>query len=190
MRYIIYIVCKMKRLFLLLIFITELSISCFAQDSTLHERFIATLLNEYEMPGRWIFVEIDSCNSKKDYEVINPIAIFRYYSESYLEVDKAFFMWNAFQTLKQHEQFGYCPESVAIYGKRKYYVKGAKVNMRKYYEFMKQPITEILLKYFDKNSKLKKQYIKFLYELIAVCYTNNIKVISFGESDAVFKVFK
>ena len=58
-------------------------------DSTLAERFLVNILNDYKKEGRWLFIRIDSNYMLKDnYEVVNPITIFNAYTDSFRDFDK------------------------------------------------------------------------------------------------------
>ncbi|HMJ47487.1 MAG TPA: hypothetical protein VK498_09165 [Ferruginibacter sp.] len=56
------------------------------QDSTLHQRFIMNILQEYELEGRWIFVKVDSVYKlKNNFELIRPMNIYEAYNENFTE---------------------------------------------------------------------------------------------------------
>ena len=69
-------------------------------------------------------------------------------------------------------------------------IKGVKVNMKRYRLMKKRPVSKILNKYFDNDSRLKPKYHQWLYEIIAVCYDNNVKVITPSNGPAYFEIFK
>ncbi len=69
-------------------------------------------------------------------------------------------------------------------------LKGVKVNMKIYKTLLLQPKGKILTTYFNADKTLKKKYKKWLYEIIAVCYTNNVKVITPFNAQPYFEVFK
>ncbi|HLA57238.1 MAG TPA: hypothetical protein VK622_00680, partial [Puia sp.] len=72
----------------------------------------------------------------------------------------------------------------------KYLVKGVKVNMGRYKVLLKQPIRSLLSTYFDKKKRLKPKYKNILYDLIAVCFTHNIKVTTYSDGNAVYEIFR
>jgi hypothetical protein len=177
----------------------KIEASCF-QDSTLHQRFVFSLFQEYEQEGRWLFLSIDSCDERKWYELVNPSSIIDAYSKTYKGMDKDNLIFTASETFRvaaengRNEFFdrGDPCRADTLYGivRVNYYIQGIKVNMNCYREFKKLSINKILHTYFDKNKELKKKYNKFLYELIAVCYTNNIKVITLKNRRPYYEVFK
>ena len=180
--------------FFLLFFSVFISISSVAsqrsnkktlyQDSTFHQRFISHILSEYELEGRWIFVRVDSVYKlPNNYELIHPFNIYEAYSEYSLEMEKDRFISMAYETLRQHELFERNPEN-------KHPIKGIKVNMEIYNRLKSIPIKKLLRTYFNANGSFKSKYKTSLYEIIAVCYTNNIKVVTPKKDVAYYKLFK
>ncbi|MGG9961841.1 hypothetical protein [Ferruginibacter sp. SUN106] len=143
------------------------------------------ILEEYEMDGRWIFLRIDSAGKlNHNYELIHPMNIYEAYTDNFTKVDRQFFLFNAYQTFRQQkqEQLERFPQSHPI--------KGMKVNMKRY-DVLKKITTEKLLStYFNKDKTLKDKYAGWLHEIIAVCYTNNIKVITPSSGYAYYELFK
>ncbi len=154
------------------------------RDSTLHHRFIMSILKEYELEGRWIFVRVDSVYKlKNNYELIHPGNIYESYNENFREMNKNRFLFMAYESLRQGELFERYPES-------KHPIRGIKINMKSYNSLKKVPIKKLLETYFDRNKQFKEKYNKSLYEIIAVCYTNNIKVITPEKGTTYYEVFK
>jgi hypothetical protein len=182
------------KIFLLLSIAVLISVLVFAkqrecnelvyQDSTLHQRFIMNILQEYELEGRWIFVRIDSVYKlKNNYELIHPKNIYEAYNEGFSGVNKKRFLYYAYEALTLAKIFERYPE-------HEHPIKGIKVNMKSYDILKRMPIDKLLATYFNENRQLKNQYNKCLYEIIAVCYTNNVKVITPEIGPAYYEVFK
>lgn len=163
------------------------------QDSSLHERFVASLLNNYEQGGQWVFVEIDSCNIKMDSEVVNAMTLAKCFEEGSTRFVKDAFVITYTQTIVTYPSpFNNCPfvDSSYLGHPPKYLVKGVKVNMECHKSLLKHPIGTLLNKYFDKKKRLKPEYKNLLYDLIAVCFTHNVKVITYPDGNAVYEIFK
>jgi hypothetical protein len=186
---------NMKKLFLLMVTIA-FSVSVPAQesdgnekilqDSTFHQRFIMSILQEYELEGRWLFVRVDSLYKlKNNFELINPQNIYDAYAEGSTSYNKKSFLFNAYQTFRQQKQ-----ERLERYPNMKHPIKGIKVNIKRYGILKKMPVAKILSTYFNKDKKLRAKYKKLLYEIIAVCYTNNVKVVTRSDGVAYYEVFK
>lgn len=62
--------------------------------------------------------------------------------------------------------------------------------MKIYKMLLRHPKEKILSMYFNADKTLMKQYKKWLYEIIAVCYTNNVKVITPSNAQPYYQVFK
>ncbi len=152
-------------------------------DSTLRQRFIKNVLQEYEMEGRWIFVKVDSLYKlKNNYEVINPKTLYNSYASQFTSYDGKRFVSHAYEALTEPVTYERYPNRPLI--------KGVKVNIKLYKTLLKQPKEKILATYFNADKTLKKVYKKWLYELIAVCYTNNVKVITPSNAQPYYEVFK
>lgn len=163
------------------------------QDSTLRQRFIVSLLQEYKEDGRWFFTTIDSCSIMKFHEVVKPITLFNSLSETNLNLDTKQFIFLASDPLLMKEsEFSRCPEREVAYGiKHKYPIAGVKINMNRYKVLNEMPLQYLLNKYFNKETMLlKKQYKIMLYEIIAACYTKNVKVITPTNGVAYYEIFK
>ncbi len=153
-------------------------------DSTPHQRFIMHVLKEYAFDGRWIFVKIVlEGNRNSTYEVIHPSNIYFVYASRRTTFNEKMFYFDAYQTLRQIEEF-------ARYPGEKYSIQGVAVDMGIYNTLIKKPISEILNKYFKEDRTLKKKYKKYLYELIAVCYTNNVKLVTPEKETPYYEVFR
>lgn len=163
------------------------------QDSSLHQRFVASLLTNYEQGGQWIFVEIDSCNVKKDSEVVNAMTLAKSFEERSSRFFKNVFVITITESIVNYPSpFNNCPflDSSNLGHPPKHLIKGVKVNMRRYKVLLKQPIKSLLSKYFDKKKRLKPKYKYLLYDLIAVCFTNNIKVITNPDGNVMYEIFR
>jgi hypothetical protein len=163
------------------------------QDSTLHERFVASLLNDYDQGGQWVFVQIDSCNIMVDSEVLNTMTLYKCYEEKSIPAFRNVFTSTYTETIVTYPSpFNNCPFSDSSYlgHAPKYLIKGVRVNMKRYNGLLKQPIDALLSKYFDKKKRLRSKYKTLLYDLIAVCFTNNIKVITYPNGNAVYEIFR
>ena len=163
------------------------------QDSSFHEKFVASLLDNYEQGGQWVFVEIDSCNIKVDSEVVNAMTLAKCWQERNLRFFKDVFVGIYTQIIVSYPSpFDNCLFSDSSYlgHPPKYLVKGVKVNMKYYKSLLKQPIGTLLNKYFDKKKRLKPGYKNLLYDLIAVCFTRNVKVITYPDGNAVYEIFR
>jgi hypothetical protein len=162
------------------------------QDSSLHERFVYSLLNNFEQGGQWLFVQIDSCNIKQDSEVVNTMTLYKCYQERSLRTFKEDFALIYDEGITEHPVFNNCPSADMEYFGHValYQIKGSKVNMVRYGELIRQGIPKILSTYFDNNKKLKTEYKDLLYELIAICYVNNIKVVTYANGDAMYEIFE
>ena len=153
-------------------------------DSTLHQRFIKSLLQEHEIGGRWVFIQIDSMYKlKNNYEVVNTNLLYELYASSYTSYDNKMFVFDVYETLINQT-------TLERYANKKPLLKGIKVNMKIYKTLLLQPKEKILSTYFNADKTLKKQYKKWLYEIIAVCYTNNVKVITPSNAQPYYEVFK
>lgn len=153
------------------------------EDSTLRQRFIMSILQEYEMEGRWIFVKVDSLYKlKNNYEVINPQILYNSNASQTTYYDKKIFLFDAYEALTQQPVLERYPNRPLI--------KGIKVNMKIYKKLLILPIEKILITYFNRDKTLKKKYQKCLYEIIAVCYTNNVKVITPSNAQPYYQIFK
>ncbi len=153
-------------------------------DSTVHEKFVMSILQEYPAEGRWIFSRVDSLYKlKNNYEVINPINIYNSLSEGFTSYNKSRFIFHVYSLLTEEKV-------LQRNGEYKTQIKGIKVNMRRYKTMLKQPKEKTLATYFNADKTLKKQYKKWLYELIAVCYTNNVKVVTPSNAQPYYEVFK
>jgi|GEM_PF-2601345 hypothetical protein len=162
------------------------------QDSSLHERFVNSLLNNFEQGGQWLFVQIDSCNIKQDSEVINTMTLYKYYEERSVHAFKEDFATIYAEGIAKHPVFNNCPSfDMEYFGHIAVYpIKGSKVRMIRYGKLVRQGIPKILSTYFDNNKKLKAEYKDLLYELIAVCYIKNIKIVTYANGDAMYEIFK
>lgn len=148
------------------------TVKVFNQDSTLHQRFIMHVLSEYELEGRWIFVRVDSVYQlPNNYELIHPVTIYGAYSESFLEMNKERFIFNAYETLRQHELFERYPN-------KKHPIKGVKVDMDAFNRLKAISVKKLLRTYFNRDRSFKSKYKSILYEIIAICYSNNIQVVT------------
>ena len=160
-------------------------------DSTLHQRFIVSVLCEFNKDGRWVFTEVDSCDGTPSYEVVHPINIYKSYLETFNpNIDSNFFVTQASIALNNNEAWARCAHADLADGrKRNNYIRGVKVNMHYYNEMSKLSVPKILSKYFDANKRIKKQYMKVLYELIAVGYNKNVKVITYSATgNAIYEI--
>lgn len=161
------------------------------QDSTLQQRFIVSLLSEYDQEGRWIFAKIERCKFKIGYEIIQPGSIYRMLSERTSTIDKKLFIWTATQNLSSNSPFYGCLERTKVfYPNATYEIEGKKINMRRYSKLKKMPINKLLKNYFDINRQLFSKHKNVLNELIAVCYENNIKVITTNTGTATYYLFE
>jgi hypothetical protein len=153
------------------------------EDSSLHQRFIMNVLQEYEMEGRWIFVKVDSMYKlKNNYEVINPQTLYNSYASQFTSYNGKRFVFDACEALSEPVTYERYPNRPLI--------KGVKVNMKIYKMLLRHPKEKILSMYFNADKTLMKQYKKWLYEIIAVCYTNNVKVITPSNAQPYYQVFK
>ena len=154
-------------------------------DTTLHNRLIMNLLQEYELEGRWIFVRMDSVDVIREnwFEVVHPKSIFDYYSDNFRNVTKLFFTSSVYPTLILKEEFSTFPKSA-------HPIRGIRVDLRRYKILNKLPLTTLLASYFNKDKTLKNKYTKWIYELIAVCYRKNVKVITPSNGMPYYEVFK
>jgi len=153
-------------------------------DSTLRQRFIMSVLQDYELEDRWVFVQIDSLYKlKNNYEVVNTSLLYKIYASSYTSYNNKMFVFDIFGTLINQT-------TLERYANKKPLLKGIKVNLSIYKALLKQPKEKILSMYFNSDKTLKKQYKKWLYEIIAVCYTNNVKVITPSNAQPYYQVFK
>jgi hypothetical protein len=153
-------------------------------DSTVLERFLMCILKEYPAEGRWVFAKVESSYKlKNNFEVIDPINIYNSLSEGFTSYNKSRFIFHVYSLLRDELV-------LQRNGEYKTQIKGVKVNLRRYKTILKQRKEKILVKYFDNNRKLKPEYVKWLYEIIAVCYTNNIKVITPSNAKPYYEVFK
>ncbi len=183
----------MKNIFILLIAIginfpliaqQKSYVSEVSTDSTLHQRFIRNLLQEHNLEGRWLFVKVDSLfKLKNNYEVISPQIFYDLYVKYYINFEEKQFISDEYQDIIRNLAF-------ERYGNEPHPIKGVKVNMKLYKTLLKQPKEKILSTYFNADKTLKKVYKKWLYELIAVCYTNNVKVITPSNAQPYYEVFK
>ena len=184
----------MRFIFIISILLLGIKQLSFSQDSSLTTRFKVSLLSEYDKEGRWVFIKIDSCGEKEWREVINPYYIFKSKSDSALtSLTRESFVYLASINLIEHDIFAECIEENIRLGVKKYYPligHGFKINMDIYNSFNNIPINKILSKYFNKEKELKKKYYKYLHELIAVCYTNNIKVITLPNKKPFYEIFE
>ncbi len=98
-------------------------------------------------------------------------------------MNKQRFIYNTYESLTNEPIY-------ERYSDKKHPIKGVKVNMKRYNILLKTPKEKILSIYFDKDKNLKKQYEKILHEIIAVCYTNNVKVITPINGTPYYEVFK
>ncbi len=155
------------------------------RDSTKEERFVANVLKQFRSEGIWVFVKIDSLYLLKDnYEVVHPDIIYKAYEQGYTRYDAQRFLLDAFINLttphlKIYERY---PD--------KFQIKGIKVNMRMYRKLSSLPIDEILATYFNEDKTFKKQYCNRLHEVIAVCYTKQVQVITPNEGCAYYVEFE
>lgn len=160
-------------------------------DSSLHQRFVANLLNEFNLLRGWIFVKIERCNGQSSYEIVQPIELYNALREGYDNLEKKQFVWIAFETINKHNSFFNCPSEGSIYNpKATYVIKGKKVNMNIYSKLEKKPIENILKLYFDKKMFLRAKHYKILNELIAVCYKSSIKVIIENRHKIRYEIFQ
>lgn len=174
-----------------IIFLLTINLVAHCQDSTLKQRFVVNLLSEYDKGGRWVFVKIDSCSTKQWVEVVSLDSIYRALSEGFSEFSKESFIWNASINILQHNIFSECPETDSLYGPpRKHHFSGIKVDLSYYSKLSKQSIHFILSEYFDSQKMLKTKYKNKLYEIIAVCFKHNIKVITTSGGAAFYEIFK
>jgi hypothetical protein len=153
-------------------------------DSTTQERFLLSILKDYPLEGRWIFMRIDSLYKlENNYEVVNTLNLYDALSESFTSYNKSSYIFHVYSQLTERQVF-------ERYGDKKYLIKGNKVNMNRFELLKKQSIKSILKLYFNKEKKIKKKYKKWLYEIIAVCYINNVKVITPKNGLAYYEEFK
>lgn len=169
----------------------KINLNSVLQDSTQTQRFIVNVLSDYDKPGRWIFVKVERCNNKSAYEIVSPLSLYMALAETNSNLDRKLFVNLATETLFTHNTFASCIKEKQIYfPKATYEIEGRKVNMKKFNLLKKIPIEKILNTYFDRNRNLKKQFKKELNELIAVCYVNNVKIITSEKGSSEYQVFK
>lgn len=155
------------------------------KDSTVRERFIRSILEEPDMKKTWLLVRIDSLNLlPNNYELVHPYDIYQNFAEHYTSYTKKRFIYAVFDALINNIPF-------ERYSNVKNLIKGIKVEPRKYKPLAKISFAKVLKKYFNENCRLKKKYQYLIYELIAVCYINNMKVtIPKNGSLPFYEVFK
>lgn len=160
-------------------------------DSTIKQRFIASLLGEYEQEGRWVFVKMVRCNYKSSYEIVEPMSLYKALAEKRKSLDTKQFVWIALENLYVHNEFANCPEEAKIYfPDASYVIKGRQVNMKRYNKLKKLPFDKVLKTYFRSDGVLLYQNKKMLNELIAVCYENNVKLIAPENGKPRYEIFK
>ncbi len=161
------------------------------KDSTLKQRFIVSLLREHEQKGRWIFVKVERCKKQSAFEIVEPNSIFKVLSETNNNLSEKLFISIALEDLYIHNKIFSCAKETQVYyPKVNYEIEGKKVNMKKYNLLKGFSIEKILSTYFDSNKRLKDQYKKKLNELIAICYMNNVKVITHENGSVEYEVYK
>ncbi|HMG82254.1 MAG TPA: hypothetical protein VK559_04405 [Ferruginibacter sp.] len=203
----------MRKIYFIVFIITSITIQntwaqaasgnrIFSEDTVLHfhERFVLSLLDEYDQPGRWLFLNIDSCAEKNWHEVVNPVELINNYAVTFKGLSRYNILFEVGESFiieadNHREDFwssGDPCRADTLYGTNSspYYVKGIKINMEVYNKLHKQPVGQILHTYFDSHGNFKKEYSSILYELVAVCYVNNIKVITYSNGDATYTIFK
>jgi hypothetical protein len=152
-------------------------------DSTLHERFIVNLLNDCDKDGAWLFLELDSCDNTRFFNVVEIKKFYSQVSRKFSSFDKARFVFYALSPILERNAFDNCKHEADP-------IKGNRINMKRYKLFLKQPIEKILTNYFNVDKTLKSQYKKWLYEIIAVCYNKNVKVVTPNNALPYYEVFK
>ena len=154
-------------------------------DSTLHEKFIFNLLTEFKEEGRWLLVAMEQPDSIAGHwaEIIHPMTIYNFYSSGFTDWNEKRFLYDAFSTLSQREYFSRTRKDSSP-------IRGIKVDSKKFYFLRKISIKKILTEYFDSRHQLKVIGKKYLTELIAICYLNNIKVITPKECKPYYFIFR
>jgi hypothetical protein len=152
-------------------------------DSTIHERFIVNLLSEYDRDGAWLFLEIDSCNNTKSYRIVQTLSLYNFFAKKSTGFDRKMFVFVTAETILDRNAFDNCKHE-------EYPIQGIKINMKRYNILKKLPLTKILSTYFDTNKIIKKRYVKWLHEIIAVSYENNVKVITPSGGEPYYELFK
>ena len=143
-----------------------------------------SILNEYDQPGRWIFIKVDSFYTlPNNYEVVSPMAIYKALEENFTSYSKKSFLYDAFEALTRVKEYNKFPN-------KKYQIEGVKVNMKCFKNLNKLSTKRIIKKYFDKQGALRSEYDNILYELIAVCYTRQVKVITLEGKRPYYEVFR
>ena len=144
-----------------------------------------SLLQDYELEGRWLFVRMDSVDIfRKDwYEVIHPKTFYDCYTDHFTNITKEFFIYSLYRDITNREEFARFPPSP-------HSLQGVRVDVKRYKILNKLPLNILLATYFNKDKRLKKIYEKLLYEIIAACYTKNVKVITPTQGSAYYEIFK
>ena len=144
-------------------------------DSTIHEKFVVKVLSEYELGGRWLSVNVDSCNKKKWRIVIDAADLNNAYPKNIgisKEQQKILFVSNGYTNIITHDLIEDCP---ALNQKP---IGGYRINELIYEKLSKQRSKKVLKKYFNKDHYFKSKYSNVFHEVVAVCFNKNIQVIT------------
>lgn len=167
------------------------NINISVNDSILNRRFTLSLLSEHEKPGRWIFTKVKRCDNKEEYEIIESRSIYKAFSEKTSGLTETQYLQIASETIFVQQSIYSCLDQIKLYfPKATYELEEKKVNMDRYGQLIKIPIKKLLSTFFDSNQNYKKKYCAYLNEIIAVCYTNNIKVITDEGGCTKYQIFK
>jgi hypothetical protein len=170
---------------------TKVNAIWLASDSSLKQRFIVNLLNEYEKKGRWVFVNVKRCDNKSAYEIIEPSSIYRAFSETTNNLTKKLFTSMAVENLYVHNEIFSCVKEIQLYyPKAAYELEGKKINMKVFNSLKKLSAERIVEIYFDSQKIFRKKFKKNLNEIIAACYVNNVKVITSSNGNVEYELFK
>lgn len=159
------------------------------RDSTHEERFVAHVLNDYAKGGVRVFVRIDSIYLlPNNFELVEPEIIFKNF---YAGINPIYpyipseYILNAFMSLTNPniKQFERYPQKFPL-------LQGIKVNMKIFKKIAKLETEKIIEKYFNDDKTYKKKFCRELYEVVAVCYTRQVQVITPKNSCAYFLTFE
>ena len=155
------------------------------EDTTLHNRFIMSLFQEYELEGRWLFCRLDSVDVFREdwYDVIQTKTIYDAHTKNFNNVTKGSFISSVYPDFIFHNCF-------ATYPNIGHPLSGVRVNLKLYKTLNELPLNKLIATYFNDDKTLKKKYSKLLYELIAACYMKNVKVITPSKGDPYYEIFK
>ena len=155
------------------------------EDTTLHNRFIMSLFQEYELEGRWLFCRLDSVDVLREdwYAVINPKSVYDSYTDNFNNVTKESFIASAYPGFIFHNSYSTHPNIA-------HPIRGIRIDLKRYKTLNKLSLDKLIATYFNDDKTLKKKYSKLLYELIAACYMKNVKVITPSKGDPYYEIFK